>query len=325
MATFSPIPDLASLKHKTSPLYFSSCYHYALEVLGKGGMGCELPFLKDQNDLKHMSVSLRNASENCEMLDDTTIFSSLQLLVEASKKCPDKKARARTLDELREYPEIYVCDPIVTEQFATVALYEVDRDLDAGYEKLSKKFAEAVQEGNSILFPIHHHDKIETQYEDAETKERLSCASDTPHWTLVFAHCRSRGRYDIYHYDSLPYRNNLMYAFKTTHAMLDAVARNIGGTPVVISAAHCSFSDRPRWPFTQIVPPTALRSIESMSMQESGSSCGLFVLGYGLLLAVMRSPLKKSAAEQITEPFAKLFGKFMYHIFLTFVVANTKS
>lgn len=325
MESFSPIPNLTQLEHKKSPLYFSSCYHYVLDILRSGGKDCGLSFIGDQNELKGVATSLRNASEFNEMVDDRAVFYAISLLVEASKRCPDKKTRSFTLDELREFPEVFVCDSIVAEQFATVALHGLERDLEAGYSKLSSSLVHAIREGKSLILPIHHHENINTKYEDADIREPLSCASDGIHWTLIFAHCRSRGTYDIYHYDSLPYRSSLVYAFKVAHAMLDAVTRKVSGSPVVISSVHCSFSDRPAWPFPQIVPPNAVRSIENMSPQESGTSCGLFVIGYAMMLAIMRSPLKKSAVEQVKESFVKLYGRLMYHMFIILFMANTKS
>lgn len=330
MAKFSPIDVPKTMERKKSRLYFSSCYHYAIEVLRSGGKEkCELPFLGSENDTCEIGTNLRNCTqngdidENTEMLSDTSVFFALRYMVEASRVTPDMKTRARSYDELRAYPELYVCDPILLESFCVVALHELERDLEAGYRKLPKAFVDAVRTGHSIMFPVHHRPGIATQYEDAATKEPLSCASKDLHWTLVFAHCRSRGKYDIYHYDSLPNQSSLMYAFKVTHAMLDSVVRKTEGSPVTIGAVRCSFSDRPAWPFGQIIQHSGVKSIENMCTQESGVSCGLFVLGYGLLLAVMRSPLKKSAVEQVTEAYVNVLGVFFARIFIMFYVANT--
>ena len=323
MAKFNPIEISKTMEHRKSRLYFSSCYHYAIDVLRSGAEDCNLHFLTSENDTREIGATIQNCTRNEEMMTDMSVFFALEYVVEAARVTPDEKTRKRSYDELREYPELYVCDPISLEQFCSVALHELERDLEAGYAKLSKKFVEAVHTGHSILFPVHHRQGISTQYEDATTREPLSCASNNFHWTLVFAHCRSRGKYDIYHYDSLPNRSNLMYAFKATHAMLDSVVRKTEGSPVAISSVHCSFSDRPAWPFGQIIHPSGVKPIENMSPQESGISCGLFVLGYGLLLAIMRSPLKKSAVEQITDAYVNVLGAFFARIFMLFYVANT--
>lgn len=321
MAAFPPISIPESLKQPRSKSYFMAYYQYALRLLETGAEGCNLPFMKSQEFIRSTALTLRDSFQESEMLTSDGIFFVLRYLCEASRVCPDTKTRIRTYDELREYPDVDVCDPLLVEGFAVAGMQELDRDLRAGYEKLSPGLRESIAKGNSILFPVHHSGKIATLYVDETTGETHSCASPYLHWSLMFAHRRPSGGFDLYHYDSLPCQANMIYAFKVVHAVLDSVLRFSGCSPATVLSFHCSFSDRPNWPFPQIVPASGIRCIEKMVPQTSGTSCGLFVLGYGHLIATMRSPLKNSAVEQVTETYVKLLSKFFLEIFVSLLAA----